>query len=77
MNRRTLDALELEGFTLMKARETREGDRIGFRWPGASYVVESVETDKLGQVRHRWNNDTASSSYHPGEWLYIKRGGAL
>lgn len=77
MSRRTLDALELEGFTLMKARETRVGDEIGFRAPGANYVVEDVETDNMGQVRHRWNDDTATCCYHPGEWLYVKRGGAL
>jgi len=71
--RRTLDALELEGFTLMQAKHTRAGDRIGFRSPGASYTVEECETDNIGQIRHRWNDATASCAYHPGEWLYVRR----
>jgi len=56
---------------LRKAKNIKVGDRVCFNWEENNYVVESIETDSLGQVRHRFNDDTGSSSYHPGTFLYV------
>ena len=47
---RTLDALELRGFTLMQAKNTREGDTIGFLQPTFDYTVEAVESAPLDTI---------------------------
>ena len=70
---RTLDAIELRGFTLMQAKNTREGDTIGFLQPTFDYTVEAVESAPLDTIRHRAKDDTMSCCYEPGEWLYVKR----
>ena len=62
----------LENCRIVYARDVREGDTVCFRMPSANYTVESIETDNLGNVRHRFNDDTASSSYHPKELLYVR-----
>lgn len=58
---------------LIKAKFIRVGDRVRFRMPSADYTVEKVETDSIGNVKHRFNDDTATNSYHPGEMLWVTR----
>ena len=65
----------LVGAVLMAASLVKAGDEVCFRWPGANYIVDEVETDSIGHVRHRMNDCTASCSYHPGELLWVKRAG--
>lgn len=63
------------GCRLMAARLVVPGDRVRFEMPGADYTVEAVEfDDSNGRVTHRFNDDTASSGYHPGELLWVERG---
>lgn len=61
---------------LIQAALIRVGDRVRFRMESASYTVEEVETDSIGHIRHRTDNDTRTCSYHPGELLWITRRGA-
>lgn len=58
----------------VRARDTREGDLIVFHNPRFNYIAEMVDTDPLGNVRHRYNDDTASTSYDPREWLWVEKG---
>ena len=58
---------------LIQARLIRPGDRVRFRVSSADYTVQEVETDRIGHIRHRFNDGTGSASYHPGEFLYITR----
>lgn len=58
------------GCSLISARDIRPGDTVRFRNPRFDYVVEEVDTDVIG-VRHRWNDGTATCTYHPGELLWI------
>lgn len=63
----------LPGCALIPARETREGDVICFRATFADYTVDSVDVSPTGQIRHFHGDGTASSAYHPGELLYVRR----
>ena len=58
---------------LIQARLIRPGDRVRFRMASADYTVEEVDTDSIGHIRHRTDNDTKSCAYHPGELLWITR----
>ena len=70
MARRTHSAVD---YDLRYARNTRVGDEIVFDMASANYVVEEVDTDSIGQIRHRFNNDSASACYHPGQLLRVRR----
>ena len=59
-------------YRLVQARDTREGDEILFQAAFANYTVEDIDTDPIGNVRHRHGDGSASSSYHPGELLRVK-----
>lgn len=58
-------------YRLLRARDILTGDEILTDRPGTGMRVEAVETDQLGQVRHRFGNDTACSSYIPQEFLRV------
>jgi hypothetical protein len=58
---------------LIQAQLTRAGDRVRFRVPMIDYTIEEVDTDSIGNIRHRANNSTTTCSYHPGEFLWITR----
>jgi len=62
------------GARLAAAALLREGDLIVF-YAGRNHdlYVESVETDSIGHVRVRCNDDTCSSSFHPNELRWIVR----
>lgn len=60
-------------YNLVPARNTRAGDEIMFDMASANYVVEEVDTDPIGQTRHRFNDDSASACYHPGQLLRVRR----
>lgn len=49
------------------------GARVLFSNSAFDYTVEDVETDSIGHVRHRADNDTRSMSYAPDEHLWIER----
>lgn len=63
----------IPGCVLIPARETKAGDRICFRAAFADYTVEDVDTSPTGGVRHVHGDGAASSTYHPGELLYVRR----
>jgi hypothetical protein len=63
----------LETRLLVRADQTQEGDEIWFLMPSAAYVVEELDTDSLGRVRHHAKDGTITCSYQPGEWLYVTR----
>lgn len=67
-----------EGACLMKANLLKEGDRIVFEMgPNFDLVAVEVETDRIGNIRVRHGVMTdASTSFHPGELLWVIRGGA-
>lgn len=76
MSRRRFDP-QRQGASLAQARLLKEGDRIVFHaGPTFDIVVEEVDTDSIGNVRVRHGDDSASSSFHPGELLWVIRGGA-
>jgi hypothetical protein len=58
---------------LIQARLIQPGDRVRFRMSSADYTVQDVDTDCIGNVRHRFGDGTASASYCPGELLWITR----
>jgi hypothetical protein len=70
-----LSGAPLPGAVLMRAEQTEAGDLVCFHWKGANYRVEEIETDSLGRVRHRTADNTHTCSYHPGELLWVARGG--
>lgn len=73
MKRHTNPYPFLLGCMLIPAREVREGDTVCFRAAFANYTVDSVDTSPTGQVRHFHGDGAASSAYHPGELLYVRR----
>ena len=62
-----------EDCCLIQAQLTRVGDRVRFRQPSYDYTVESVETDRIGHIRHRHGDGLTTCGYHPGELLWIAR----
>jgi hypothetical protein len=60
--------------TLTPVTRVRVGDRVIFhRGAGAfDYTVEAVETDSIGHVRHRANDDTRTMSYAPDDSVYVR-----
>lgn len=63
-----------ERAALKQAKLLREGDTIVFEaGPRFDIIVEEVETDSIGHIRVRHDNNTGSSSYHPGELLWVIR----
>lgn len=58
---------------LMRAKAIRAGDLVCFEMPTANYIVEEVEADVLGLVRHRFYNDTGAASYDRGDYLWVVR----
>ena len=73
MSRSTLDALELRGATLVRAEYARIGDRVCFLNERFDYVIEDADTTATGTIRHHHGDYSASSSYDPGEWIYVIR----
>jgi hypothetical protein len=70
--RRILDAVELRGGDLRPVTDIKVGDEVMFLDPSADYVIEAVETDEIGKIRHRARKDTLSLSYSPDEYLYVR-----
>ena len=58
---------------MVQAKDVVVGDTVRFRASFADYMVEDIETDSIGQVRHRAGNDTRTCSYHPGEYLWVDK----
>ena len=57
--------------TLRKAEEVQPGDVVVFN-NGFRYTVESVEDDRIGGVRHRFNDDTGSNCWQRGELCSVE-----
>lgn len=65
-------------YRLLRAGEIQPGDVIlQTGHAAAGYRVEAVETDALGQVRHRFGDDTGCSSYAAREFLRVAESPAL
>lgn len=66
---------QFPGAVLMQASLVTSGDEVCFRTASANYVVDYTDTDPIGHARHFHGNGAASSSYHPGELLWVRRKG--
>lgn len=66
--------MKFENHTLRKVENVQVGDVVAFEMRSANYRVSAIETTPVGMIRHR--HDTGSSSYWPGELVYVenKRG---
>jgi len=64
----------IPGAVLMPASLVKAGDEVCFRMASANYVVDYTDTNPIGQARHFHGDGSASSSYHPGELLWVRRG---
>jgi hypothetical protein len=58
---------------LIRAADIQPGDEVRFRAKFSDYVVEEVDTDNIGHIRHRTDNGARTCGYHPGELLWITR----
>ena len=67
---------EIPGTVLVPASLVQSGDEVCFRWSSANYIVDYTDTDPIGNARHFHSDGSASSSYHPGELLWVKRAGS-
>ena len=61
------------GARLVRVESIRPGDTVHFRARFADYTVEEVSTDTLGRPCHGHGDGSATSSYDPGESLWITR----
>lgn len=57
--------------TLKKAEDVKPGDVVVFQ-NGYRYTVEEVEPDRIGGIRHRFNNGTGSNCWQLGELCRIE-----
>ncbi len=59
------------GARLMRVEQILPGDIVRFRARFADYVVDDVVIDSLGRPCHIHGDGAASSSYEPGEMLWV------
>lgn len=55
---------------LRKVENVRVGDTVVFNMDSANYKVTDIDTTEIGMIRHR--HAGGSSSYWPGELVYVK-----
>lgn len=60
------------GARLVCAVRTLVGQEVCFRNPAFNYVIEEIETVEPNFIRHRHDEGMATSTYHPGELLWIR-----
>jgi hypothetical protein len=58
---------------IIQAADTQVGDIVCFDNPKFNYTIEGLDVTVVGFIRHRFNDDTASASYAPGEWVNVER----
>lgn len=56
---------------LVKVETVKIGDTVVFDMPSANYTVLDVEVTAIGMIRHQ--HEMGSSSYWPGELVYIQK----
>jgi hypothetical protein len=58
---------------LIAAVDVKVGDSVCFPNPKLNYKVDSTELTFMGQVTHRFNNETEFIVWNPGTKLNIQR----
>jgi hypothetical protein len=62
--------MNFDNHALRKVEDVQVGDTVCFNFSSSNYTVLDIERTEIGMIRHQ--HDGGSSSYWPGELLYVE-----
>lgn len=76
MREQRLAAPWARGASMMRADSARVGDKVchsGRGYQSHDYIIEGIETDRVGHLRFHSGDYTASHTYVPNECIWVTR----